>query len=122
MIYHFAVKSIEIREAEGAFAEWCNASEEQDEADIERWQEAYFQAIVDAVKEYYPGAKVSIEETRETPKNFIEYKLLKEETPDTIDIDSWSRTGAELEADDQVNRVTMDVFDTVGNAGTFWAA
>lgn len=126
MTYHFAVKSIEIQEADGAFAEWCNASEEQDESDIERWQAAYFQAIVDAVKGYYPGAAVSIEETRDTPRNSIEYAMLNEETPDTIDIDGhdgnhgWGATYAEHDADEQVNRVLMDIFDSVSSAGIFW--
>ncbi len=126
MIYHFAVKSIEIQEADGAFAEWCNASEEQSEADIERWQAAYFQEIVEAVQEYYPGAKVSIEETRDTPRNVIEYELVKEETPDTIDIDGhddnhgWGATYAEYDADEQVNRVLMDILDTVSSNGAFW--
>ncbi len=128
MIYHFAVKSIEIQEADGAFSEWANASEPQSDDDVERWQKAYFQTIVDAVKAYYPGAKVSMEETRDTPRNVIEYKLVKEETPDTIDIDGndgndgWGRNIAEMEADEQVNQTLMDIFDTVSSNGTFWAA
>lgn len=128
MIYHFAVKSIEIQDATGTFAEWANASEKQAESDIERWQEAYFQAIVDAVKKYYPGATVTMEETNDTPRTTVEFKRVKAEIPDTIDIDGnddgdgWGVTFAESQADEQVKATLIDILDTVSNHGTFWNA
>lgn len=126
MVYHFEVTEIEIVEDPNAFTEWCNASEEQRQDDIDRWEDSYFAELKKAIGETYPTARVSVETGRDNQGQHVTLKRVDSETEHTIDIDGnddsdgWGYSYSEIQAEEQVKQQLTYIFDDVSNAGKFW--
>ena len=130
MLYHFEVTEVEIIEDQDAFAEWANASDEQEQDDIDRWEAAYYTEIKSALKEQFPLAAVEVESSADSRRQgqHVELKRVKAETPDTIDIDGndgndgWASDYAAMQAEENVKSSIVWVIESVSEKGTFWSA